>query len=86
VHFQSDSVIIFKGKVFSAGAGDNETIGIITPASITNVTLGGTSGTSGDVYFNRLYGVPNVSGTVTISTTSLSKIITLSATGVVSVN
>lgn len=86
VHFQSDKVIIFKGKVFSAGAGDNETINIITPASISDVTLGGVSGTSGDIYFNRLSGSPSITGTVTISTTSYSKIITISATGVASVN
>ena len=86
VHFQSDKVIIFKGKVFSAGAGGNETINITTPASITNVTFGGVSGTSGDVYFNRLSGAPSTTGTITTATPSYSKIITISATGVGSVN
>lgn len=86
VHFQSDKVIIFKGKVFSAVAPDNETINIITPASISNVTFGGVSGTSGDIYFNRLSGSPSTTGTITISTSSFSKIITISATGVASVN
>ncbi len=62
VRFQSDKVIIFKGKVFSAGASDNETISITTPASITNVTLGGVSGATGDMYFNRLSGSPSASG------------------------
>jgi len=86
VHFQSDKVIIFKGKVFSVGAGDNETISITAPASITNVTLGGVSGVSGDIYFNRLSGSSSASATVTISTTSYSRIITISATGAASVN
>ncbi|TSC78049.1 MAG: Uncharacterized protein G01um101424_183 [Parcubacteria group bacterium Gr01-1014_24] len=86
VHFQSDKIIIFKGKVFSASATDNETVNIITPASIANVTLGGVSGTSGDIYFNRLSGSPSATGTITISTASYSKIITISATGVASVN
>ena len=86
VRFQSDRVIIFKGKVFSAIAPDNETINIAAPASITNVTLGGVSGTSGDMYFNRLSGSPSTIGTVTLSTTSYTKIITISATGVASVN
>lgn len=86
VHFQSDKVIIFTGKVFSGGASNNETINIITPASISNVTLGGVSGVSGDVYFNRLSGVPNQTGTITISSTSYSKIITIGATGISSVN
>ena len=84
VHFQSDRVILFKGKVFSSGAGDNKTINIISPANISNVTLGGVSATTGDVYFARLSGVPNKTGTITVSTASFSKIITLSATGTVS--
>lgn len=86
VHFQSDKVIIFTGKVFSAGASGNETINITTPASISNVTLGGVSGTSGDLYFSRLTGVPSATGTVTISSSSYSKTITISATGVSSSN
>lgn len=86
VHFQSDKVIIFKGTVFSVGDVNNETISIVTPASITNVTLGGVSGTSGDFYFNRLSGAPSSSGTITLSSTSLSRVVTLSATGVASSN
>ena len=86
VHFQSDEVIIFKGTVFSDGDANNETTNIIAPATISNVTLGGVSGNSGDVYFNRLSGLPNVTGTITSSTTSYSKIITISATGVASAN
>lgn len=86
VHFESDQVIIFKGTTFSAGAGDNEVISITSPANISNVTLGGVSDTEGDVYFSRLYGAPSDTGTITISTSSISKIITISATGVVSVN
>lgn len=86
VHFQSDKVIIFKGKVFSAGAGDNENISITDPAVISNVTLGGVSGSSGDFYFNRLSGAPSATGTITISTSSYSKVITISATGSASSN
>jgi Tfp pilus assembly protein FimT len=86
VHLQSDRVIIFKGKIFSAGTETNETILIVSPASISNVTLGGVSGTSGDVYFNRLSGAPSSTGTITISNSSMSKIITISTTGAVSSN
>ncbi|MFA6520176.1 MAG: hypothetical protein WCT44_01060 [Candidatus Paceibacterota bacterium] len=86
VHLQSDKVIIFKGTVFSSGDSNNETINITSPATISNVTLAGTSSSSGDVYFNRLSGAPNKTGTVTISTPSFSKIITLSATGSASSN
>ncbi len=86
VHFQSDKVVIFKGKVFSAGDANNETVSLTTPSAITNVTLGGISGASGDIYFNRLFGAPSATGTVTVATPSFSKIITISATGVASTN
>ena len=86
VHFQADKIIIFKGVVFSDGSSDNETINITTPATISDVTLNGVSGTSGAMYFNRLSGNPSKTGTITISTTSFSKIITISGTGVGSSN
>ena len=86
VHFQSDKVIIFKGTIFSAENPDNETINIVAPANISDVTLSGASGTSGDVYFNRLSGMPNQIGAITISTFSFTKIITISATGAASIN
>ena len=84
VHFQSDQIIIFKGTSFTSGAAGNEVVNIVTPASITNVTLGGVSGVSGDIYFNRLSGSPSTidNNTITVSTTNYSRIITISATGV----
>jgi len=86
VHFQTDRVIIFTGKVFSSEAGDNKIIDIISPTSISNVTLGGVSAGTGELYFERLSGIPSKTGTITISTSSVSKIITISVTGAVSVN
>ncbi|OGI66466.1 hypothetical protein A3H53_04635 [Candidatus Nomurabacteria bacterium RIFCSPLOWO2_02_FULL_40_10] len=86
VHFQSDKIIIFTGTGFLEESLDNETINITTPATITNVTLNNVSGTSGDIYFNRLSGSPSKTGIITISTTSFSKIITISGTGVASSN
>lgn len=86
VHFQSDKVIIFKGTVYSSGDANNETISFTTPANISNVTFGGVSGTSGDLYFNRLSGSPSTTGTVTVATPTYSKTITISATGVASSN
>jgi Tfp pilus assembly protein FimT len=86
VHFQADKVIIFKGTVFSAVASDNEEIDIISPASISDVQLGAGSPSTGDMYFSRLSGNPSTTGTVTISTTNFSKVITISATGTASVN
>src|SRR3989344_9234934 len=50
VHFQSDRVIIFTGQSYSEGAAGNETINIVTPATISNVTLNGTSGISGNLF------------------------------------
>lgn len=82
VHFQSDKVIIFKGTDFSTrDTTKDETINIVTPATISNIAL---VGGGSDFYFNRLSGAPSTTGTVTISTTSYSKIITISATGVAS--
>lgn len=86
VHFEFGQVVIFKSTAYSLGAGDNESVAIATPAGITNVTLGGVSGASGEIYFNRLSGSPSVTGTVTISTGNFSKTITILATGVASVN
>ncbi|OGI67900.1 hypothetical protein A2738_03575 [Candidatus Nomurabacteria bacterium RIFCSPHIGHO2_01_FULL_42_15] len=86
VHLESDKVIIFKGTVFSANDTNNKTVSLVTPASITDVTVDGVSGTSGDIYFNRLTGVPSDTGAVTVSTGSYSKIITIFATGGVGVN
>lgn len=84
VHFQSDKVIIFKGTGFIPDTVGNEIIDIVTPASITNVTIGIVSGSSGEIFFNRLSGSPSATATVTISTINYSKIITISATGVAS--
>lgn len=86
VHFQSDKVIIFKGKVFSDVAGDNENISLTDPAVISDVTLGGVPASAGDFYFNRLSGAPSATGTITISSPSFSKVITISATGSASSN
>lgn len=84
VRFQADKIIIFKGTSYSAGAPDNENIAILSPASISNVTLNGTSGAAGELYFARISGSPSKSGTVTLSTPNLSKIITISQTGAAS--
>lgn len=86
VRFQSDRIIIFKGKIYDVNSAENKTVNIISPASISNVTLAGVSSTEGDLYFERLSGVPSKIGTITISTSSLSKIITISSTGSFSLN
>lgn len=87
VHFEADKIIIFKGTDFSTrDTAKDETINIITPAIISNVTLNLVSDVDGEMYFNRLSGSPSKTGTITVSTTNYSKIITIYATGVVSVD
>jgi prepilin-type N-terminal cleavage/methylation domain-containing protein len=81
VHFQSDQVIIFKGTSYSAGASTNVVTSVSAPVSISNVTFGGVSGVSGDVYFSRIFGAPSATGTITISSPTYSKTITISSTG-----
>ncbi|MEK7539064.1 MAG: prepilin-type N-terminal cleavage/methylation domain-containing protein [Patescibacteria group bacterium] len=83
VHFESNKVIIFKGKIFSATASDNETINITLPATISTITI---AGGGADLYFNRLSGTPNVTGSIIISSTNFIKTITIFATGMASVN
>lgn len=86
VHFQSDKIIIFKGINFSANDANNQNINIISPATISNITL--TNGAT-SIYFNRLTGLPSGTGMITVSISSdasLTKIITISATGLGSIN
>lgn len=81
VHFESDKVIIFKGTVFSDVAGDNETINIISPVTISDIAL---TGGGADLYFNRLSGAPSATGSVVVSSANFTKTIAISATGAVS--
>jgi type II secretory pathway pseudopilin PulG len=83
IHFQADKIIIFKGKVYSAIDPNNESTDISSPASISGINL---TGGVYNLYFNRLSGVPSVSGTVTVSTPSLSKVVQISNIGLVSIN
>lgn len=86
VHFEADKIIIFKGTDFSTrDTAKDETINIITPATISNVTLNLVSDVDGEMYFNRLSGGPSKTGTITVFTTNYSKIIRISATGTASV-
>ncbi|MFZ2072187.1 MAG: hypothetical protein WAV10_00685 [Minisyncoccia bacterium] len=83
VHFESDKIVIFKGTVYSNIDPNNEIINIISPANISNINL---SGGGSEIYFNKLSGVSNKTGTITVSVSSFSKIITISTTGASSVN
>ena len=83
VYFESSQIVIFKGTSYSPSDVNNENISIMEPATISSINL---IGGATEVYFNRLTGAPNKTGTVTISLSSLSKIITISASGAVSMN
>lgn len=83
VHFESDKFTLFKGTIFSVDGASNEVTNINISVTISNISL---TGGASDIYFNRLSGMPSASGTVTISNGTLSKIITISATGIASIN
>jgi prepilin-type N-terminal cleavage/methylation domain-containing protein len=86
VHFESDRIIIFKGEVFVAGDSNNVTTNIIPPAVISNIAL---TGGAVDFYFERLTGAPSKTGTITIALSadaSVNKVLTISATGSISMN
>lgn len=83
VHFETNKIVIFKGTIYLSLDPNNEDILISSGASISNINL---TGGAIDLYFDRLSGAPNKTGTVTISVSSLSKIVTISATGAASMN
>lgn len=85
VRFNANSIVVFRGTAYSAST-LNETLDIPSPSSITDVTLNGVSAIPGEMYFNRLTNIPSKTGTVTITTGSSQKIITIGATGIVSVS
>lgn len=84
VHFEADKVVLFKGITFSSNDINNEVLNIISPVTISNISL---TGGAVNIYFNKLNGSPSVYGTVTVETNGgLNKIITIYPTGLVSLN
>lgn len=83
VHFQTDKIVIFKGTRFVEGAPTNEILNLTEPATIATIAI---TGGGNDIYFARLNGVPNTTGSIIVSTSNYSKTITISATGAVSIN
>ncbi len=83
VHFQSDKIVIFKGQTYSSSDPGNEEIIISAPVTISSINL---TGGATDLYFDKLSGAPSKIGTITVSTSSLLKTITISATGAASMN
>jgi Tfp pilus assembly protein FimT len=83
VHFETDKLVIFKGTTYSSSDVNNQIISIVSPASISSISL---TGGAVDVYFNRLSGAPNKTGTITVNVSGISKNITISATGTISMD
>jgi len=85
VHFQSDKIVLFKGTSYSQNDENNIDTNIISPAIISSISL---TGGAENIYFNRLSGIPNVSGNITVSVPSdnLTKVITISETGSINLN
>ncbi|MEI7809930.1 MAG: prepilin-type N-terminal cleavage/methylation domain-containing protein [bacterium] len=86
VHFQSNKIVIFKGTSYSANDANNTSINVTSPATLSSISL---TGGASDIYFARLSGTPNVTGTIVVSVSSnqsLTKTITISATGIASLN
>ncbi|HPS21418.1 MAG TPA: prepilin-type N-terminal cleavage/methylation domain-containing protein [Candidatus Paceibacterota bacterium] len=83
VHFQSDKIVLFKGTSYSSSSSNNEDVNMISPATISNINF---TGSATNIYFSRLTGSPSASGTATISVGEKTKTITVSSTGIVSLN
>ncbi|MEI7764949.1 MAG: GspH/FimT family protein [bacterium] len=86
VHFEASRIIIFSGNTYIANAASNEIISIPSSANISTISL--TDGAT-ELYFNRLSGNASKIGNIVVSiksNASLAKTITISATGIVSIN
>lgn len=85
VYFEANQIILFKGKVYVPNDPNNKGVAITSPVTISDISLGG----GAELYFNKLTGAPNHTGTITISLAddaSTNKVITISATGTASLN
>lgn len=83
VHVSSGAVTLFSGGSYVSGTSSNEVIVLDSSVSISSNLSGGVT----DVVFDKLTGATSQSGTLTLSTSSgLQKIITITATGIVSSN
>lgn len=83
VHFSSNQVIIFEGITYAPDSASNEVIDLDSRSSISSISL---SGGGNEIYFNRIYGKPNKTGTLTISVGSFSKTVSVGALGNINVD
>lgn len=88
VHFEAAQAVLFRGATYSSSDTSNETIALDSALEIYPIPPSLTGGGS-DVLFDRLTGKTSQNGTVVIrvkSDTSKTKMITINATGIASVN
>jgi prepilin-type N-terminal cleavage/methylation domain-containing protein len=86
VHFETNSITLFKGDTFNAIDPNNVDIPLSSAVTISAITL---TGGATEVVFGRISGDADVTGTITIALSTDAtdtKTITIPSTGVVSVN
>lgn len=82
VHFESGQVVLFKGNTYGAPGTTLETISLQSSVSISGVNF--TGGVS-DIVFAKGTGIPNVSGEISIVSSSDVRAISINGTGSISV-
>ncbi len=85
VHFDTSSVTLFEGSIYSVSESTNKIVTLDSAVSISDISL---SGGGSDVIFNRITGDTDNNGTVKISLvkdSSKSKIISIFPLGTVSI-
>lgn len=84
VHFQTDSVVLFKGTSYATSNPDNVEFLVPGTVQISSISL---TGGGSDVLFARLTGATNQSGTITFrlsANTAETRMITILSSGVIS--
>lgn len=77
VHFQSDRIVLFRGTSYDSATTTNETTRITTSVSISTALTGG----GADIIFDRITGATAESGTITLTSSNASRIVTIDAAG-----
>ena len=86
IHFASNQVVLFAGTTYDPVNPSNQDIGLSSSVTISGISL---AGGSSDIVFQKLTGVTNQSGTVTIELNSdptLVKTVTINSNGISDVN
>lgn len=83
VHIGSNQITLFKGSTYSSSDPNNSVLALNSQVTISTYTL---TGGGSDIIFDRLKGTTSEPGSITlalIDTPTQTKIITVSATGIV---